>query len=209
MKPASLVLLAAVTAAAQAPLPELRIEPTDGGSIIFIRNVHAQPLTAFLLELVDYPGSSYSLWQDDVADAIPPGGGKRFPVRNMIIGAVSDYVKVQAAIYEDGSTGGVPAKVAQLTARRKFVLETTLELIRRFEGATKAGVLGSLKQRLDSLPPAGKGAPTTSQAGINQAAARTLLSGAVDRLEVSSVEATLADLRKAERALAASKPLLN
>lgn len=52
---------------AQPPLPELRTEPAAGGSIFYIRNVGAQPLTAYLIELVAVPdyvnsdGSSSSI----------------------------------------------------------------------------------------------------------------------------------------------------
>jgi len=35
------------------------------------------------------------------------GGEKRIQVENMTVGAVPDYVKMQAAIYADGSTAGV------------------------------------------------------------------------------------------------------
>src|SRR5208337_3305065 len=90
------VLFAALPViAAQMPLPELRTEPTAGGSIFYIRNNSPQPLNAYLIELVDYPGSSYALWQDEtVAEPIPPQGEKRIQVANMTVGAVPDYVKM-------------------------------------------------------------------------------------------------------------------
>jgi hypothetical protein len=111
-------LLLAFSAAAEAPLPELRTEPTAGGSIFYVRNGSAQPLTAYLIELVDYPGSAYSLWQDDLTNRpIPPGGEKRISVANMTVGAVPDYVKMRAALYADGSSAGIPEKVAQMVAR--------------------------------------------------------------------------------------------
>src|ERR1035441_4001246 len=117
-------------AAAQMPLPELRTEPTAGGSIFYIRNNSPQPLNAYLIELVDYPGSSYSLWQDEtVADPIPPKGEKRIQVANMTVGAVPDYVKMQAALYAGGTTAGIPEKVAQLLDRRRSMLETARQLI--------------------------------------------------------------------------------
>ena len=51
-----LLVLFAATA-----LPDLRIEATDGGSALVVRNTHpTQALTAYLIELVDYPGSSYA-----------------------------------------------------------------------------------------------------------------------------------------------------
>jgi hypothetical protein len=92
-------LLLAFSAAAEAPLPGLRIEPTAGGSNFYVRNGSAQPLTAYLIELVDYPGSAYSLWQDDLTNQpIPPGGEKRISVANMTVGAVPDYVKMRVAL---------------------------------------------------------------------------------------------------------------
>ena len=92
--------------AADAPLPDLRIEPTGGGSIFYVRNTAAQPLTAYLIELVDYPGSNYFYWQDDPADALPPDKTREIHVTNMTVGAVPDQVKLRAAIYADGSTAG-------------------------------------------------------------------------------------------------------
>src|SRR5260370_16091535 len=129
------IILALPAAAAEVPLPELRIEPTTGGSIFHVKNVSPQPLTGWLIELVDYPGSSYSLWADEVSEPIPPGVEKRIPVSNMTVGAVPDYVKIQAAIYADGTTSGIPAKVTQFIDRRRAVLDTTRELIRRIESA--------------------------------------------------------------------------
>ena len=207
------LLLAFSAAAAEAPLPELRIEPTGGGSIFYVRNASAQPLTAYLIELVDYPGSSYSLWQDDLTNQpIPPGGEKRIPVANMTVGAVPDYVKMRAALYADGSSAGIPEKAAQLVARRRTVLETTRHLIGRLEkaqssGTAKASVVAELKQWAALLEPAGKG-NRNSTAAVSQAAARSLVADSASRLDAVSLEEMLAGLRTAERALAASKPAL-
>src|SRR5438552_4570146 len=126
-------MLLGSAAAAQQPLPELRVEPVAAGSVFFVRNGSAQPLTAFLIELVGYPGSSYTLWQDDLAAPIPAGGEKRIPVGNMTVGAVPDYVKLQAALYADGSSSGTAAKVTELIERRRTSLVTTRELLRRLE----------------------------------------------------------------------------
>ena len=62
---ASAILFILPAAAAEMPLPELRIEPANGGSILFVKNVSPQPLTAFLIELVDYPGSGFAMVQDE------------------------------------------------------------------------------------------------------------------------------------------------
>lgn len=206
-------LLLACSAAAQAPVPELRIEPTTGGSIFYVRNPSAQPLTAYLIELVDYPGSSYSLWQDEVAgEPLPPGGEKRIPVSNMTVGAVPDYVKMRAALYADGTSAGLPEKVDQLLARRRAVFEATREMIARLEkalaaGTAKAAVAAGLKQWADSMQPAGRG-NRNSTAAISQAAARSVVSENAARLDARSLEDVLAALQASHRALAASKPAL-
>jgi hypothetical protein len=197
-------------AAAQTPLPELSIEPTAGGSIIQIRNSASQPLTAYVIELVDYPGSFFSFWQDDVAAPIAPGEAKRIHVANMMVGAAPDYVKVRAALYADGISSGIPEKVAQLVERRRFTLETTRELIRRVAkaqsaGAAKPDVIADLKQYAESMPPPGR-ANRNSQAAINYFAARDLIAKTAASVEKESLAEVLAALRASERALAASKP---
>ncbi len=162
-KLALVFLLTLSSAAAEMPLPQLRVEPTTGGSIFYVRNVSPQPLTAFLIELVNYPGSSYSLWQDEAAsEPISPGAEKRIQVANMTVGAVPDYVKIQAALFADGTSSGIPEKVAQLIERRRFTLQTTRELIRRLEkahaeNAPKDAVIADLKQWADSMQSPGKG----------------------------------------------------
>ena len=199
---ATALLLPLIAAAAQ--LPELRTEPIGGGSVFFVKNTSSQPLTAYLIELVDYPGSSYSLWQDEItAQPVAPGTEKRIQITNMTAGAVPDYMKIQAAIYADGSTSGVPERVTQFIERRKAVLATTRELIGRIEkGATKA----DLMQWADSLQPVGK-VKSNSQPVINQTAARILVLETASKLESHSSE-TLAALRASEKALVASKPPL-
>ena len=201
---AAALLLALPATGADAPLPELRIEPKAGGSIFFIKNVSSQPISAYLIELVGYPGSSYSLWQDDIwpdggSGMIAPGTEQRTEIANMTVGAVPDYVKVQAAIYSDGTTAGIPEKVKQLLERRRAMLGTTRDLIRRLQSGET-----NLKQLAESAPKAsGK-----SQAAINQAASNKLIEDTAARLKTHSVEDTLADLRAREKAMAASLPAL-
>ena len=208
---AGLLLALPVIAAAQTPLPELRIEPTAGGSIFYIKNTSPVALNAYLIELVDYPGSSYSLWQDEtVAEPIPPKGEKRIQVANMTVGAVPDYVKLQAALYADGTTAGIPEKVAQLLDRRRSMLETTRQAIGRMEkaqadGTAKADVIAGLRQWAETLQPAGKG-NRNSPAAINQAAARTVVAGTAARLNAQSLAEALTQLRAWERALGAGAP---
>jgi hypothetical protein len=200
---ASVLLLPLLATAAR--LPELRTEPIGGGTVFFIKNTSSQPLTGYLIELVNYPGSSYSLWQDEIgSEPVAPGAEKRIQVTNMTAGAVPDYMHLTAAIYADGSTAGAPEKVTQFIERRKTVLATTRELIGRLEkGATKA----DLKQWADSLQPVVKVKPN-SQPVINQTAARGLVLDTAARLESHSTEETLGILRSSEKSLAASKPAL-
>jgi hypothetical protein len=192
---------------AQPPLPELKTEATDGGSAFIVRNVSQQPLTAFLIELVNYPGSFYTLWQDETtAEPVPPGGTRRISVSNMTVGAVPEYVKLQAALYADGSSSGVPERVAQLFARRKAMLETTRDLIARLEkaqaaGTSKSGVAAELKQWAESIPQATR-ANRDMQTAINQTAARDLIGATAARVGAGSVAEALTGLRTAERTLA-------
>ncbi len=210
---AAALVLALSASAAQPPLPELRTEATDGGSLFIIRNVSSQPLTAYLIELVNYPGSAYSLWQDEAAaEPIPPGREKRIPITNMTVGAAPDYVKMQAAFYADGTSSGIPEKLAQFVERRRFSLETIRELVRRIEkaqsdGTPKAALVASLKQWADSIPPPTR-ANRNTQTAINQSAAKALIADAAVRLDARSPEDALTGLRAPERALAAGKPAL-
>jgi hypothetical protein len=201
MKFAISLLFAVTATAAVVPLPELRIEPSGGGSVIHIRNVYSQPLSAFLLELVDYPGSSFSYSHDSVpSGGIPAGVEKTFPVSNMTVGAAPDYVKVQAALYEDGASSGIPEKIGQLIGRRAATLEATREAIRRIEkaqssGTSKASLIAELRVWAESRTSA--------------TASRTVINDAIGHLEERSIEATLAELRRDERVYAASKPALD
>jgi len=194
-----MLILAGVTLA-QTPLPNLRIEPTGGGSIFYLKNTAAKPLTAYLIELVNYPGSSFSMWQDDALDPIKPGAEKRIPVSNMTVGAVPDYVKVQAALYADGTSAGVPEKVVQLMARRSFLRETSRDLIARLEkSADKAAALADLKQAQEALTAVKP--PRNSQGAINQNAGRSLVTETITMVESGGVAAALERLRAMEKAL--------
>jgi hypothetical protein len=196
VKQIAFALLAVTAASAAEPVPQLRTEAVSGGSVFYVKNTGRQPLTAFLIELVDYPGSSYSLFQDET---VAPGAEKKIPVTNMTVGAAPEYVKITAALYADGSTAGNPDRAALLVSRRKSALETTRELIRRLEkaqssGTAKAAVMDDLKQWADSLQPQGKG-NRMSQANVDQAAARAAVSDALGKLAQHSIEETLAGLR--------------
>ena len=186
--PAAIMFLTCVAASAQSPLPQLRIEPIGGGSIFYVKNLSTQPLTAYLIELVDYPGSSYSLWQDEIgASPIAPGNEKRIQVGNMTVGAVPDYVKVQAAVYADGSTAGVPEKITQLIEQRRETLKRVRETIERLHGGTP-------KEELI--------------AGMKHAGGGKVFADTVAHLEKQSVAETVDWLRAWENALVSTKPAL-
>ncbi len=204
-------LLVLTAAAADMPLPILRIEPTAGGSIFYVKNTSTQPVTAYLIELVNYPGSSYSLWGEEITgQPIAPGVEKKVSVSNMTVGAVPDYVKLQAAIFADGSSSGIPEKVTQIVERRRALLETTRELIRRLEkpGVAKAALAADLAQWNDSLQSATPKPKRDSQAFINLNANRALIADTMGKLNRGTLEETLAGLHANERAMAASKPAL-
>ncbi len=192
------------TAIAQSPLPALRVEATNGGSILIIRNVAPQPLTGFPIELLNYPGSYYAFWQDDItSEPIAAGAEQKTQVSNMTIGAVPDYVKMEGALYADGSSSGAPDKVALLVERRRFMLQTLRALIERLQKAQEKsigeeGLITDLKQWSDSMQPVGK-SKRYSQADINNVAARSLIQSAVKSLGEHSLSETLSELRAEEQ----------
>jgi hypothetical protein len=208
---AAALLLALPAAGAEPLLPQLRIEPTTGGSIFFVKNVSAQPLTAYLIELVDYPGSFYQLWQDEITgEPIAPAKEKRIPVANMTVGAVPDYVKIQAAVYADGTTAGVAEKVAILLGRRKFSLDTVHDMLRRVEAGKaantpKEAISANLRQAAEFMLLSAK-VDKASAIWVNQAAGRALFSDGASYLDKHSLEETLANLHAWEKAIAESKP---
>lgn len=209
MQHLTIAILAGAAIAAAQPLPQLRTDAVPAGSVFHVKNTAQQPLTAYLIELVEYPGSSFTLFQDDAGTPIAPGAEKTIPVTNMTVGAAPEYVKITAALYADGSTAGDAAKAALITGRRKATLETTRELIARLEkgqaaGTGKDAVVADLKQWSDSLP---QGRPNRlTAANINAAASRMAISGAIAKIEKGSVADALADLRASEKRMAAVKP---
>lgn len=195
---AALCFLAA-SFAAFAQLPELKVEATDGGSALTIRNTHAtSPLTAYLIELVDYPGSSFALSHDELAlggTPLPAGQARRIPITNMTVGAAPDYVKMVAALYADGSSAGDGAKVEQLRSRRKLCLATIQKLIQS-EGRD-AGVLES------ELPPvSGSKTKRSNPEVVDREVLRGLLRETAVRVQKGEDAAT--ELKRREAALSRS-----
>lgn len=198
---------------AQAPLPELTIQATNGGSVLHIRNPHSAVVSAFLIELVDYPGSSFSLWQDDAAgEGIPAHSERTIPITNMTVGAAPEYVKMRAAIYGDGSTAGIPEKSAQLVERRRFTLKTMREMIAKLKeaqasGKAPAAIAAELRAWSAGLPEATR-RNRNSQETINNNAARKLLAEFADLLEKQPAAELIQRVEKRAQALASSKPTL-
>ena len=208
----AIALLAGVApAAAQVPVPGLRVEAINAGSVLHVKNTWNQPLTGYLIELVGYPGSSYSLWREDIEKPVAPGEEIHIPIVNMTVGAAPEYVKLQAGVYADGTLCGIPEKAAQIVERRRYVLDMTRKLIQKLQeaapGASRADLVAGLKQWGESLPPTGR-PRRNSQEAINQAAGRELISSTCAKIESASVQAALAELRASEKALAQSKPSL-
>ncbi len=210
----TIALFACLAAFAQAPLPQLRVEPALQSSVLFVKDAASQPpLTAFLVELVHYPGSYYQLWDDGlIAEVVAPGVEKRIPISNMTVGAVPDYVHLTAAIYADGSTAGTPEKVTQLVERRKAMLATARELIGKLEKAKSGGTSASsaaadLKQMADALPSLTR-STQNQQPAINQSASKMLTAETARQLGSHSIDDTISWLHGVESRLAASKPAL-
>ena len=193
-------LVPALLLAAAAPLPDLRVEPTTGGSYFYIKNTATRPLTAYLIELVDYPGSSYSLYVDDAAgEPLAPGAERKTRVSSMTVGAVPDYVKMQAAVYADGTTAGIPEKIALLLERRHRVLETTTELIARLEKPGEAP--DGLRKWASTLVPSGK-----KQIPPAEAAAWQLIMETAAQLGAKSPAEIVEGLKVSQKALQTTKP---
>jgi hypothetical protein len=211
LKGLAITLVAALApAAAQPPLPGLRVEPISGGTVFYVKNTASQPLAAFILELDGYPGSGYVLVQDESSsEPIPPGGEKRIESTNMTPGAVPDYMKLQAAIYADGTSAGKPEKVAQLGEHRRAMLETARGLIGRLDkaksaGTEKAALIADLRQWAGSIPEPSR-RDRFRAVGVNQSDSRNLMERTATQLEARSLDDVLAGLRATERALAASR----
>lgn len=203
MKLSIALLVALPLTAADSPLPGLRVEPAPRGSVLYVRNVYSQALTAFTVELVDYPGSRFLHSTDEVGGpGISPGVEKAIPVSSMLVGAVSpEYVKVQAALYADGSACGNPEDIKKILVRRKSRLETARELIHRIDaaqsnGTAAPGIVDGLKHWSASLE------------AVEQGTARAVIAQAIGDLEQKSIQDTLSSLKHTEQAIAASKPSL-
>lgn len=207
---AALLLVTLAVCSAQSKLPELKVDASDGGSVLRVHNTASQPVVAFMIELVNYPGSWFAFWQDETtAEPIKPGEERRIPITNMTVGAAPEYVKLQAALFADGSTAGAPERVPVLVERRKQLLATVQELVARLSKAEASGQSGAaaaadLKNWAESIP-----GPTRSnrakQEGIVAAAVKGRIEEAAAALKTGSVPAVLAALRREEKQLSGSR----
>lgn len=192
-----------------AELPELKIEATDGGSALVIRNPSStQALTAYLVELVDYPGSSFAFAQDELAlggEPLAAGQQRRIPIGNMTVGAAPDYVKMIAAIYADGSSAGPAEKVAQIVERRRLYLTTIRDLIARIG---KGDGSAALQKSADAIPESTSKTKRAMPAVLNPGLMKALTEDVAKELKSSTPAAVTGRLKKIEAALLSSKPAL-
>ena len=217
LHPMSLKTFAALglaLAATAAELPELRVEPVAGASVFYIKNISSQPVTAYLVELDGYPGSAFALLQDLITgEPLAAGVEKRIQVTDMTAGAAPEYVKVEAALFADGTSSGKPEKITELVEHRRFILQTTRDLIGRLEkakssGTPKATVVADLKKWSETMRPPTSHSARYAPAGVNRASARMLITDTAAKLEAGSLDNVLATLHASEQSLASSKPAL-
>jgi hypothetical protein len=194
------VLLAGFVAstAAGTPCPEVTAEPVEGGSLIRVRHNQKQSLTAFVVEIVGYPGNHFAYMEDDLfRGSIAAGKEKRVVVMTLMPGTVPDYLKTTAAIYEDGATCGAAGKVKTILDARRNQLRFTRELISRIEKGISAG--DSIENLAAQLARWARSATAASGGVITHTA---------NELKRRSPGEVVGALRIVERTLAGSKPAL-
>lgn len=190
------ILTGLIAVMATTPCPEVKAEPVDDGSLIRIRHNQPHPLTAFLLEIVDYPGNRFSHMQDDLFRPTTAAGEEgRIVVASLMPGTVPDYLKVTAAIYANGDTCGPADKVKLIIDARRQNLQLNRELISSIEKARDARksaqeIAAELTERARSESPAFSG----------------VMTHVAEELKRRSVDEVLGVLRIVEQTLAASKP---
>jgi len=198
-----------VSAALFGQLPSLKIEATDGGSVMVVKNQSTtQPMTAYLIELVDYPGSSFAFSQDEIATGgkpFAPGEQRRIPILNMTVGAAPDYMKVMAAVFADGSSAGDSQKVAEVLERRKLYQATVRDLVARIgKGATAA----DLRKWADSIAESTSKTKRAKPEVLNPAMVRGLVGETAHQLGARPAADVVKSLQSTDAAITASKPPL-
>lgn len=199
-----LVACLALSCFGQLPLPELHTDAVDAGSVFRVKNNQSAPLVAYMIELLGYPGSFYTFIVDEVnGQPVKQGEERSSRVQNMTVGAVPDYVKLTAALYADGSSAGDPAKAAALVERRKAMLEATRGVITRINAAKdKKALIAELNAWADTIVAPGKATRNSNMNG-----GRSVVADAATALESISLEAELAQLKKARKRVGSSLTL--
>lgn len=183
---------------AEAPLPALHAEPVAEGSALRIRNTGTAPLTAFVIEMVGYPGSRFRMAQDEVwGKPIPPGAEREYRVGSLMPGTVPDYLKVRAAIYADGSTAGTPDQIALLIDDRRRRLRGLRAILAHIAGDNRA-----------DLEAARLAADLSGWKESMEPELRFVADIVISRLKNSSTANVVEESKAMENALAASKPQL-
>lgn len=200
MKRTALALLAVSllrATAVEPPLPTLRAEPVEEGSAIWVRNTAPAPLTAFVIEIVDYPGTNFGVVRDEIwGKPIAAGEERELRVSSLMPGTVPKYLKVRAAIYADGTTAGEAEKIVMLLDERRKRLRAIRAVLARIAGmpagAGETAIMEDLQRWRSSLEPE------------LRPAANEVIS------QLRSIPATrvLDHLKERERLLAESKPAL-
>jgi hypothetical protein len=192
------ILTGIVAAIAQTACPEVKAEPVENGSLIYLRHNEAQPLTGFLIEIVDYPGNRFVYMKDELFGAsLAAGEERRIVVNSLMPGTVTDYLKVTAAVYADGATCGKAEKVKLIIDARRQQRELNREIISRIRKAVSAG---------DSTESLTTG--LTGWALSTSTVSSAVIARVVEQLKRTSTGKVLGALDMVEQTLAASKPPL-
>ncbi len=181
--------------AADVPLPTVSAEPAgDSGSVIRVRNTGSAALTAFVVEMVDYPGNRFGMAQDLIWEKpVPPGETAEYKTGAMMPGSAPEYLKARAAVYADGSTAGLPEKVAMLLDVRRRTLRGIRAVLARMGDRVDAVLLrADLRSWKDTVD-----GDTGLVAGI-----------VIEQLKQASASEVRDDLREREKFLSGSKPAL-
>jgi hypothetical protein len=207
------LILALPLLAADAPMPDLHVEAEASGSILSVKNTYSQPLTALLIEMVDFPSDSFTFTRDELGTlAIPANTEKKLRVANPSPGTAPDHVKIMAAIYADGETAGSAEKVKHILTLRRERLENIRAIIERIETAQKASkdkdaIVADLRQWATTIvppPPPGM-QPITEPAKTLK---RNMIVVAAGVVNTKGIADELTSLKRSEAELASSKPTL-
>lgn len=193
-----LPLLAVAFASAAAPCPEVKAEPAPEGSRIHIQNTAAHPITAFVIEIVDYPGNQFAYRKDELfGAAIAPASERIITVGTLMPGTVPDYLKMTGAVFANGDICGDSQKVKPILDLRRENLKLSRDLISRVEKAKAA------QQAPDKLA-----AELVESARSAKEGPSGVINHIASFLKRGSYDDVLAALRTTEQILAASKPVL-